>query len=105
MGFTQVILDWPNLHADACSIGLDVVMANWWTKDTPKNEIDAGLARALQVVPDHLAGISMMDEPGRNSPDTPPDFYADLYAELRPRLDRDRPGVPLELSHWGPLMH
>ena len=31
MGFTQVILDWPQLHAAATQIDLDVVIANWWT--------------------------------------------------------------------------
>jgi hypothetical protein len=103
MGFTQVILDWPNLHPAATAIGLDVVMANWWTHETPVAEIERGLAGAKQVERSRLAGISMMDEPGRNSPETPADYYAELYNRLRPRLDRELPGVPLEMSHWGPL--
>lgn len=103
MGFTQVLLDWPNLHPDATAIGLDVVLANWWTDKTPQAEIDQGLELARQVAAGHLAGISVMDEPERNSPETPFGFYIDLYESLRPQLDVTLPGVPLEISHWGPL--
>jgi hypothetical protein len=103
MGFTQVILDWPHLHPQATAIGLDVVLANWWTDKTPQEEIDRGLERAGQVARGRLAGISVMDEPERNSPETPFGFYIELYKTLRPRLDRELPGVPLEISHWGPL--
>ncbi|MBX3439283.1 MAG: hypothetical protein KF861_17465 [Planctomycetaceae bacterium] len=103
MGFTQVILDWPNLHADATAIGLNVVLANWWTDQTSQEEIDRALAVAREVRPDRLAGISVMDEPDRNSPDTPFGYYVDLYETLRPRLDSQLAGVPLEISHWGPL--
>ncbi|MBP89696.1 MAG: hypothetical protein CMJ64_23810 [Planctomycetaceae bacterium] len=103
MGFTQVILDWSNLHADATAIGLDVVLANWWTHETPAAEIERALDLAKQVERRNLAGISVMDEPGRNSPETPADYYAELYDRLRPRLDRELPGVRLEISHWGPL--
>lgn len=102
MGFNQVILDWPNLHKDATELGLDVVMANWWTDKTRPEDIDAGLALAKQVDPARLAGISVMDEPERNSPETPFSFYIDLYGRLRPRLDRELPGVRLEVSHAGP---
>lgn len=103
MGFTQVILDFPNLHPAAAAIGLDVVSANWWTHETPAAEIDGALAVAKQIERSRLAGISMMDEPGRNSPETPADYYVELYNRLRPWLDRELPGVPLEISHWGPL--
>lgn len=102
MGFTQVILDWPNLHHDATEIGLDVVLANWWTDKTKPEEIDRRIELAKQVDPARLAGISVMDEPERNSPDTPFSFYVDLYHQLRLRLDRELPGVPLEISHAGP---
>ena len=102
MGFTQVILDWPNLHADATAIGLDVVLANWWTDNTQPEQIDRALELARQVDPARLAGISVMDEPERNSPGTPFRFYVDLYDQLRQRLDGELPGVPLEISHAGP---
>ena len=103
MGFTQVILDWPSLYRDAAAMGLDVVTANWWTHETPAAEIDRGLEVAKQLERSRLAGVSMMDEPGRNSPETPADYYVDLYERLRSRLDGEIPGVPLEISHWGPL--
>ncbi|MBL8852044.1 MAG: hypothetical protein JNG89_20395 [Planctomycetaceae bacterium] len=102
MGFTQVMLDWPNLHQDATSIGLDVVLANWWTDKTPPEEIDRSLELARQVDPARLAGISVMDEPELNAPETPFGFYVDLYGQLRQRRDRELPGVRLEISHAGP---
>lgn len=102
MGFTQVILDWPNLHPDATKIGLDVVLANWWTDNTKPEQIDRGIELARQVDPARLAGLSIMDEPERNSPETPFSFYVDLYHQLRERLDSELPGVPLEISHAGP---
>lgn len=102
MGFTQVVLDWPNLHRDASEIGLDVVMANWWTDKTKPEEIEHGVELAKQVDRARLAGISVMDEPERNSPETPFSFYVDLYGRLRQRLDRELPGVRLEISHSGP---
>lgn len=102
MGFTQVILDWPNLHRDATEIGLDVVLANWWTDKTMSEEIDRGIELARHVDPARLAGISVMDEPERNAPETPFSFYVDLYDQLRRRLDRELPGVRLEISHTGP---
>ncbi len=103
MGFTQVILDWPNLHPDATALGLNVVLANWWTDKTPPADIERSIELAKQVAKNRLAGISVMDEPQRNSPETPFDFYVKTYNQLRPRLDRELPGVGLEISHWGPL--
>ena len=102
MGFTQVMLDWPNLHRDATEIGLDVVLANWWTDKTKPEEIDRGIELAKQVDLARLAGISVMDEPELNSPETPLSFYVDLYDQLRQRRDRELPGVRLEISHAGP---
>jgi len=102
MGFTQVILDWPNLHRDATEIGLDVVLANWWTDKTTPEEIERGIELAKQVDPARLAGFSVMDEPERNSPETPFGFYTELYDQMRPRFDREFPGVRLEISHSGP---
>ena len=102
-GFTQVILDWPSLHPDATDLGLDVVLANWWTHETPQVDIERAIELAKQVAENRLAGISVMDEPQRNSPATPFDFYVRTYNQLRPRLDRELPGVGLEISHWGPL--
>ena len=103
MGFTQVILDWPTLHADATRLGLDVVLANWWTDKTSQEEIDRGVALARQVERGRLVGLSVMDEPGRNSPETPFGFYIDLYEQLRPQIDAELPGTSVEISHWGPL--
>lgn len=102
MGFTQVMLDWPNLHRDATEIGLDVVLANWWTDKTKPEEIERGIELAKQVDPARLAAISVMDEPELNSPETPFSFYVDLYGRLRQRLGRELPGVRLEISHAGP---
>lgn len=102
MGFTQVILDWPNLHFDAAEVGLDVVLANWWIDTTDEADIDHGFATARDVDPDHLSGLSVMDEPERNAPDTPLEFYEELYGQLRPRLDEISPLARLEISHWGP---
>jgi hypothetical protein len=103
MGFTQVILDRHGLHPTATELGLDVVLANWWTLDTEPQEVEKSLARAAQVDPSHLIAISMMDEPERYAPDTPFVFYKTLYGQLRQHLDRDLPQVKLEISHWGPL--
>lgn len=103
MGFHQVILDQPQLHEAASDIGLDVVLAHWWTQETTPEEIEAALERARGVAAGRLAGFSVMDEPGRNSPDTPFGFYIDLYEELKPRFTEEFPGTRLEISHWGPM--
>lgn len=103
MGFHQVILDWPNLHAEATQMGLDVVIANWWTAETEISEIEKRIEFLGEVNPRHLAAISMMDEPERNSPDTPFSYYQALYQDLRKHLDQELPAVKLEISHWGPL--
>jgi hypothetical protein len=102
LGFTQVILDWPNLHTDATGLGLGVVLANWWIDTTEPADIDRGFDLAREVGPGGLVGLSVMDEPERNSPDTPLEFYEELYGRLRPRLDAIAPGARLEISHWGP---
>ena len=103
MGFTQVILDWPNLHREASELGLDVVMANWWTADTEARAIENGIAYAKRVDARRLVAVSMMDEPERNAPETSFSFYRTLYQDLRTRFDQELPGVKLEISHWGPL--
>jgi len=103
MGFTQVILDWPHLHKAATDAGLDVVLANWWTQDTKPEEIEAGLERARSVAPESLIGFSVMDEPGRNAPDTPFGYYIDLYEQLKPKFAEEMRGTRLEISHWGPM--
>jgi hypothetical protein len=103
MGFTQVILDRPQLHKAATAAGLHVVLANWWTQDTKPDEIENGVERAREVAPEKLIGLSVMDEPGRNSPDTPFGFYIDLYEKLKPTFAADLPGTRLEISHWGPM--
>ena len=79
------------------------VLANWWTQETKAEEIELGLNWARQVERRRLSAISLMDEPERNSPDTPFSYYRDLYTNLRARLDREMPHVALEISHWGPL--
>ena len=103
MGFTQVILDWPELHSAAADAGLDVVLANWWTQETKPEEIEKGLERAREVAPQSLIGFSVMDEPGRNAPDTPFGFYIDLYAQLKPTFEEELSRTRLEISHWGPM--
>lgn len=103
MGFTQVILDWPNLHDAATKAGLNVVLANWWIDKTRPEDIEKGIERAREVDPTSLIGFSVMDEPGRNSPDTPFGYYIDLYEELKPKFQREFPGTRLEISHWGPM--
>ena len=103
MGFDQVILDQSQWHIDATALGLDVVLANWWTKDSSKELIEQTFQIAKRVDPKHLVGISVMDEPERNSPETPFQFYVDLYTRLKRRLVEDLAGVKLEISYWGPL--
>lgn len=103
MGFTQVILDFPSLYSEAAAMGLNVVTANWWTHETPQADIERAFEVASQLPRDRLAGISMMDEPDRNSPETPAEYYVDVYNRLRSRLDGQLPSVRLEISHWGPL--
>jgi len=103
MGFDQVILDRPNLHAAATRLGLDVVLANWWHQDTSTQTIDDTLTLATQVQQGRLRAISVQDEPERNSPDTPFKYYVDLYQSLKPRLSENLAGVQLEISYWGPL--
>ena len=75
LGFDQVVLDWPNLHADATRLGLDVVIANWWTKDTKAQDIDERMNFFKEVDASRLAAVSMMDEPERYAPDTPFSYY------------------------------
>lgn len=103
MGFDQVILDYPNLHSAATDLGLDVVLANWWHQDTTQAAIDEALNLASQVKSGRLRGISIQDEPERNSPDTPFKYYVDLYQQLKPRMTDVLSDVRLELSYWGPL--
>ena len=103
LGIQQVVLDWPNLHSAATKLGLDVVIANWWTKDTQQSEIDARLEYLKEVDRRHLAAVSMMDEPERYAPDTPFSYYQKIYGELRTKLKNQSLDTPLEISHWGPL--
>jgi hypothetical protein len=103
MGFTQVILDRPNLHAEASEVGLDVVLANWWTLETEPEEIEKRIEYAKQVDRRRLLAVSMMDEPERHAPATPFSYYQALYQDLRAHFDEELPGVKLEISHWGPL--
>lgn len=103
MGFDQVILDYPNLHSTATDLGLDVVLANWWHQDTTQATIDEAFVLASKVKTGRLRGISMQDEPERNSPDTPFKYYVDLYQQLKPRMTDALSDVRLELSYWGPL--
>ncbi len=103
MGFTQVILDWPNLHAAAAEAGLKVVLANWWNQDTTQEDIEKGIQQAREADPQSLIGFSVMDEPGRNSPDTPFGYYIDLYEQLQPIFRKEFPTTRLEISHWGPM--
>ncbi len=105
MGFDQVILDRAPLHTDATKLGLDVVIANWWTDQTEPDVIERSLDLSKEVEPGRLAGISVMDEPERNSPETPFSFYVDLYQELKPKLVDELQGIPLEISYWGPLVN
>jgi hypothetical protein len=103
MGFDQVVLDRAPLHADATALGLKVVIANWWSDTTEQATIDESLEFARQVAPGQLTGISVMDEPERNSPDTPFQYYVDLYQQLKPRMLGPLANVRLEISYWGPL--
>ncbi len=103
MGFDQVMLDRAPLHVAATELGLDVVIANWWTPSTSQETIDQSMALARQVAPGKLIAISLMDEPERNSPETPFGFYVDLYRQLRPKLVDALSDVRLEISYWGPL--
>lgn len=80
MGFTQVILDNPSLHTLASKIGLDVVMANWWTLETETEVIEKGVEKAKQVDRRRLAAVSMMDEPERYAP---PDTFLVLPGAIQ----------------------
>lgn len=103
MGFTQVILDWPNLHDAAARAGLKVVLANWWTQDTKSEDIEKGIEQAREVNPESLIGFCVMDEPERNAPETPFGFYIDLYEKLKPTFSEEFPSTRIEISHWGPM--
>lgn len=103
MGFTQVMLDRPNLHQAATDVGLPFVLAHWWNQDTKPEEIEAATERAKSVDRSLLIGFSIMDEPERNAPDTPFGYYIDVYEKLRPEFQKDLAGTRLEISHWGPL--
>lgn len=102
MGFDQVILDRAPLHTLATRVGLDVVIANWWTPKTEESVIRDSLALSERVAPGRLRGISVMDEPERNTPDTPFEFYIDLYKHLKPETKKLQ-NTRLEISYWGPL--
>ena len=103
MGFTQVMLDRPNLHQAATDVGLPFVLAHWWNQETKPEEITAAVERAKSVDPSLLIGFSIMDEPERNAPDTPFGYYIDVYEQLRPEFQKELAGTRLEISHWGPL--
>ncbi len=103
MGFTQVMLDRPNLHQAATDVGLPFVLAHWWNQETKPEEITAAVERAKSVDPSMLIGFSIMDEPERNAPDTPFGYYIDVYEKLRPEFQKELVGTRLEISHWGPL--
>ena len=103
LGVTQVIVNRPYLHLAATNLGLDVVVAYFWDQDTAAEEFEEALQQATRVENGRLLGISLMDEPERNAPDTPFAFYRSLYQRLRRELDITLPEVGLEISHWGPL--
>lgn len=102
MGFDQVILDRAPLHTLATQIGLDVVIANWWTPETEESVIQDSIALSKKVAPGRLRGISLMDEPERNTPDTPFEFYIDLYKRIKSET-KSLQNTRLEISYWGPL--
>jgi len=102
MGFDQVILDRAPLHTLATQVGLDVVIANWWTPETEESIIQDSLKLSEKVAPGRLRGISLMDEPERNSPDTPFEFYIDLYKRFKPEAKKLQ-DTTLEIPHSGPL--
>ena len=79
------------------------MLANWWIDKTKQDDIDRGLDWAKKVDREKLVGFSVMDEPGRNAPDTPFGFYIDLYEKLKPEFRADFPNTRLEISHWGPM--
>lgn len=95
MGFRQVILDWPNLHREATQLGLDVVIANWWTIDTEVSEIEKRMEFVREIDPERFAAISMMDEPERNSPDTPFSYIRPCMAISRRPCSRI-----IQTCHW-----
>lgn len=103
MGFTQVMLDRPNLHQAAADNEMAFVVAHWWNQETKPEDITAAVERARQMNRSLLVGFSIMDEPERNSPDTPFGYYIDVYEQLKPQFQQEFPATRLEISHWGPL--
>lgn len=96
-GIDQVILDDSALLRAADDLGLRLIQANWFDRDTDPERVRrrAEEAQALRG----LISINLMDEPIFNGADRHPPAY---YRDLRAKLDAWGYATPLSLTEHGP---
>ena len=101
MGFNQVALDRDGLAEKANQLGMRIMLGNWWSTSTPWTDIQPVLELAAKLQREGASVfVSMMDEPDTNDPAQHP---VSLYQSLHDRIKKAYPGIPLTLSHWGPV--
>jgi hypothetical protein len=91
--FDQVILENAQLVAPAEKLGMRVVQANWWNKDTPMEAVNRQIDAAKKIK--NLVSVNMADEPFHNGIDKyPAPWFQQIYAQSKTR----NPGVALSLT-------
>jgi hypothetical protein len=99
LGFTQVILDFPQLAEPAESLGFAVVLANWWDKTTPWSHVEAMLQFADGL--DNVVSVNMMDEPIYNGTAL---HGPEVYLSLRRAIRQAGFDEWLSLTMYGPQL-
>jgi hypothetical protein len=97
MGFDQITAQAVDVGQLAGSMGLSVVLENWWNTGTAWDAIRQTVESALTI--SGLVSINMMDEPEINGIELHP---PELYASIRQRILDQWPRTPLSITFYGP---
>jgi hypothetical protein len=99
LGFTQVIVDLLQLAEPADTLGLGVVLANFWDSSTAPSQVAevVSLANGLE----HLVSINMMDEPILVGLAT---HAPAVYLRIRDQIRQGGSDAPLSLTEYGPRL-
>src|SRR3954454_8225754 len=97
LGFTQVIVDHLDLAVPADAMGLSVVLAYFWDRQSTWSDIHQALQLAGQL--DRLVSINMTDEPMENGLAV---HGPEVYVEIRRQIRESGYDQPLSLTLHGP---
>jgi hypothetical protein len=97
-GVNRVILEsFDQLAPVARSLGMEVVQANWWSRESDEAQIRRQLGAASGFLP--AATVNMMDEPIYNGVER---FPPELFARIKELRGEVAPLLPLSLTVYGP---